>query len=139
MFSCEFYKISKNTFFTVHLLVTASEMINLEVRKRKLFAKLTIHIGRAIKSRSWSWILKSILLITVPHPYKHTTCIPRFNVEYTWYVSTYSCDNVICTWAGLCNLKPLYYLTILQQRSDIFYFLMLYLVLLVQYSCKRVI
>ena len=62
-----------------------SQMTNLEVKKTKKIANLRIHVERAINRIKSYRILKSVLPITVLH----------------------SCDDIIRTCAGLCNLKLL--------------------------------
>ena len=68
MFSCEFCEISKNTFFTEHLLVTASEMLTkkLYMNTRKQFFRLdetrlntSIQAQTFIDIQSIEWMIKS--------------------------------------------------------------------------------
>ena len=75
-----------------------SQVTNLELRKTKKIANLRIHVERAINRIKSYKILNSVLPIAGLH----------------------SCDDIIRTCAGLCNLKPLLF-KILQQRSDICY------------------
>ena len=62
-----------------------SQMTNSELRKTKQIANLGIHEERAINRIKSYKILKSVLPIAGLH----------------------SCDDMISTCAGLCNLKPL--------------------------------
>ena len=58
-------------------------MTSSEVRKMKKIANLRIHVERAINRIKSYRILKSVLTVTVLH----------------------SCDDIIRTCAGMCNLK----------------------------------
>ena len=62
-----------------------SEMTHSEVRKTKKNANLRIHVERALNCITSYRILKSVLPLTMLH----------------------SCDDIIRTCAGLCDLKPL--------------------------------